>query len=106
MTINELYEIINDRKLNKPDGSYTASLFKKGKDRIIQKVGEEAVEVVIAAKNEDNKRIVSELADLLFHVLVLMNALDIKPKQIMLELDSRRKWLCMIIKKGILWLKK
>jgi len=91
MTINELYEIVNDRKLNAPDGSYTASLFRQGKDRIIQKVGEEAVELVIAAKNKDDSRTVSELADLLFHVLVLMNALGIKPEQVMLELDNRRR---------------
>jgi len=91
MKINELYKIINDRKINAPENSYTASLFRQGRDRIIQKVGEEAVEVVIAAKNEDKKIIISEIADLLFHSLVLMNYLEIKPSQIMKELGARHK---------------
>lgn len=91
MTINKLYEIINDRKINAPSGSYTTSLFNQGIDRIIQKVGEEAVEVVIASKNSEKKQIIYEIADLVFHSLVLMNALNIKPNDIMSELDSRHK---------------
>lgn len=89
MTLEELFEIIKDRKLKMPEGSYTASLFRDGLDRIIQKVGEEATEVVIAAKNKDRKRIVSEVADLWFHLLVLLASLDLKPKDILKELDSR-----------------
>lgn len=89
MTINELYEIINKRRINAPKGSYTASLFEQGIDRIIQKVGEEAIETVIAAKNPDKERVISELADLTFHSLVMMNALGIKPSEIMTELDIR-----------------
>lgn len=91
MTIDELYQIILDRKQNKPEGSYVASLFNKGDDRIIQKVGEEAVEVVIAAKNDSKERTVSEIADLQFHLLILMAATDITPDEVMAELNSRHK---------------
>lgn len=72
-----------------PVGSYVALLFTKGEDKIIQKVGEEATEVVIAAKNKDKKEIIYEMADLWFHSLVLLAALDIKPEEVLKELDSR-----------------
>lgn len=91
MTFDELYEIIEDRKKNMPENSYVVSLFKDGNDRIIQKVGEESVEVVIAAKNESRERIISEVADLIFHLLVLLSALGIKPSEILQELETRRK---------------
>ena len=91
MNIIELYKIINDRKINAPKKSYTASLFREGRDRIIQKVGEEAVELVIASKNDDKERTISEIADLLFHTLVLMSYLNIEPSEIMSELDNRHK---------------
>ncbi len=71
--------------------SYVASLFKLGKDRIIQKVGEEATEVVIAAKNKNKKAITSEVSDLLFHILILLNAFDINISDIEEELENRRK---------------
>ncbi|HWY79331.1 MAG TPA: phosphoribosyl-ATP diphosphatase [Candidatus Sulfotelmatobacter sp.] len=93
MICEELYKIIEDRKKNMPKGSYIASLFRGGNDRIIQKIGEEATEVVIAAKNESKERIIFEVADLLFHILVLLSAKDIEPKEIMQELkirDSRK----------------
>jgi phosphoribosyl-ATP pyrophosphohydrolase len=89
MTLEELYKIIEDRKKNMPGNSYVASLFKEGNDRIIQKVGEEATEVVIAAKNKNKERIISEVADLLFHILVLLSANNIKPKEILEELKAR-----------------
>jgi len=89
MTLEELYKIIENRKKNMPDNSYVASLFKKGNDRIIQKVGEEAIEVVIAAKNENKERIISEVADLLFHILILLSANNIKPQEILKELKAR-----------------
>lgn len=89
MTLDELYKIIEDRKRNLPEGSYVASLFKKGKDRIIQKVGEEATEVVIAAKNEEKDIIISESADLLFHLLVMLSVYGIRPEDILHELDKR-----------------
>lgn len=90
MIIEELYTIIEDRKKNRPSNSYISSLFKEGKDRIIQKFGEEAVETIIASKGRDKKRIVEEVADVWFHVLVLMAALEIAPKDVLSELSERR----------------
>lgn len=91
MTINNLYKIIQDRKSKMPEGSYISSLFKAGKDRIIQKVGEEATEVIIAAKNEGKKRTISEVADLWFHLFILMAAFSITPGDILDELSKRRQ---------------
>ena len=91
MTIDELFNIIEDRKRNMPKNSYVASLFKAGQDRIIQKVGEEVTEVVITAKNKNKKRIVYEVADLLFHILILLAFFNIKLSDIRKELESRRK---------------
>lgn len=90
MTLEELYKIIQDRKEKMPENSYVASLFRDGKDRIIQKVGEEATEVIIAAKNETKKRIISEVADLLFHILIMLSDFNIKPKDILRELKKRK----------------
>ncbi|KKP52903.1 MAG: Phosphoribosyl-ATP diphosphatase [Candidatus Roizmanbacteria bacterium GW2011_GWA2_33_33] len=89
MKINKLLEIIRDRKLKMPKDSYVASLFRLGEDRIIQKVGEETVEVVIAVKNENKQRIVSEVADLLFHLLILLVSSNITLSDIEKELESR-----------------
>jgi len=89
MKINKLLEIIKDRKLKMPKDSYVASLFKLGDDRIIQKIGEEATEVVIAAKNENKQRIVSEVADLLFHLLILLVSSGITLSDIEKELENR-----------------
>lgn len=89
MTLNELYEVIKQRKQELPQGSYIASLFQKGEDRIIQKVGEEAVETVIAAKNK--KRVVEEASDLLFHLLVLLASQNITVEDLMHELEKRKK---------------
>lgn len=89
MSIDELYNIINDRGKKLPEGSYIASLFKEGKDRIIQKVGEETVEVIIAVKNSDKNRVIEEVADLWFHLLILMNNQDIKLRDILNELEKR-----------------
>ena len=90
MTLEELYKVIQDRKNKMPETSYVASLFKGGNDRIIQKVGEEATEVVIAAKNKAKKRIISEVADLLFHILVLLVAYNINPDEVFKELERRK----------------
>jgi len=91
MKINNLLEIIKDRKLKMPKDSYVVSLFKLGKDRIIQKVGEEATEVVIATKNKNKKRIISEVSDLLFHLLILLVSQDITLSDIEKELENRNK---------------
>lgn len=91
MTLEELYQIIENRKQSKPNGSYIASLFQKGRDRIVQKVGEEAMEVIIAVKNRRKKDIIEETADLWFHLLIMLSALDIKPQAIFDELERRKK---------------
>lgn len=91
MTLEDLYKVIQDRKEKMPEGSYVASLFKEGRDRIIQKVGEESTEVIIAAKNQNKERVTSEVADLLFHILILLSSLDIKPSEILNELEKRRR---------------
>jgi len=90
MTLEELYNTILSRKKEMPEGSYVVSLFRDGDDRIIQKVGEEAVEVVIAAKNESQERIISEVADLTFHTLILLASRGIKPSEILSELEKRK----------------
>ena len=89
MTINDLFKIIEERKQAKPEESYVAKIMEEGTDRIVQKIGEEAVEVVIAAKNEDKSEVVGEFADLLFHSLVLLSHLDINPEDILKELERR-----------------
>ncbi len=91
MNLEELYKIIEDRKKKMPENSYVASLFKRGGDRIIQKVGEESTEVIIAAKNESKERLISEIADLFFHLLVMMSFFKITPRDIVKELNKRRK---------------
>ena len=90
MTLDELYKTIISRKVELPEGSYVASLFKGSDDRIIQKVGEEATEVVIAAKNSSKERLISETADLLFHILVLLAARGVNLEEVMNELESRK----------------
>lgn len=91
MTLEKLYSLIEKRKRDLPKNSYTTSLFAGGLDRIIQKVGEEAVEVVVAAKGKSRQRVIEEFADLLFHSLILLSYLGIKPKEILDELEKRNK---------------
>lgn len=90
MTLEELYKVILDRKKNLPKDSYVASLFRKGRDCIIQKVGEEAMEVVIAAKNRTREKIIYEVADLWFHTLVLLADRRITIPEILAELEKRK----------------
>ena len=78
MTIRELYKIIESRRNSDGSMSYTKQLLDRGLDRVIQKVGEESVEVVIAAKNDENDEFIGEVADLVYHLLVLLVAKDIK----------------------------
>ena len=89
--IHALYEKVLDRKQNKPEGSYVAKLFEKGSDKIIQKVGEEAIETVIALKNKDKNEIVYETADLLFHLIVALADAGVKIEDIQEELLRRYK---------------
>lgn len=89
MTIEELYTIIQTRKKVLPANSYVSSLFKQGTNAISQKVGEEAVEVVIAATSENKKRVVEETADLWFHTLMLLANCNISVSEILQELEKR-----------------
>lgn len=82
-------DIIRDRKLNPADDSYTSSLFKRGVNKIAQKVGEEAVEVVIEAKDNDDELFKGEVSDLLFHLLVLLEQKNIDLDEVISVLRSR-----------------
>lgn len=86
-----LQRIITKVKNNPEDGAYTSFLFVRGIDRIGKKVGEEAVELVIAAKNDDKKVVVAEAADLLYHVMVLLNAKGVKISEVCEELCKRNR---------------
>ncbi len=89
--LKELEAIIQDRKLRPAAGSYTNHLFEQGRGKIAQKVGEEAVETVIAALAQSRQEQVNELADLFYHVLVLMAELDLSLQDIELELQNRHQ---------------
>src|SRR2546426_392220 len=89
--LGELERVIRDRKLRRPEGSYTASLFERGRNRILQKVGEEATETVVAAMSGDRSETIKEASDLLFHLLVALVELDIPLEDVAAELESRRK---------------
>ena len=84
-----LYNLLLQRKEEKPQGSYTTYLFEKGLDKILKKVGEECTEVIIAGKAEDKKETVYEIADLAYHVLVLMAQMGITVEDVQKELASR-----------------
>ena len=86
-----LQRILTNVKKNPEDGAYTSFLFVRGIDRIGKKVGEEAVELVIAAKNDDKKVVVAEAADLLYHVMVLLNAKGVKISEVCEELCKRNR---------------
>ena len=84
-----LMQLIAGRKTEKKEGSYTSYLFEKGIDKILKKVGEESTEVIVAAKNEDQKETIYEIADLAYHVMVLMTEMGITVDDITAELASR-----------------
>ncbi|MDD6062725.1 MAG: bifunctional phosphoribosyl-AMP cyclohydrolase/phosphoribosyl-ATP diphosphatase HisIE [Oscillospiraceae bacterium] len=84
-----LMQLILGRKTEKKEGSYTTYLFEKGLDKILKKVGEESTEVIVAAKNNDKKETVYEIADLAYHVMVLMAEMGISVDDITAELASR-----------------
>ena len=91
MTIDELYAVIVNRRDNPSEKSYTSSLFAQGLPRIAQKVGEEGVESVVAALAQDNSRLVEEVADLTYHVLVLLAAKGLTLDDVLTELERRHK---------------
>ncbi len=88
-SLNTLYELLVERKKEMPEGSYTSYLFEKGLDKILKKVGEECTEVIVAAKGQDRKETIYEIADLAYHVLVLMVESGISPEDVKRELSSR-----------------
>ena len=88
-SFNSLYELLEQRKKEKPEGSYTTYLFEQGIDKILKKVGEESTEVIVAGKGGDKAETVYEIADLAYHVMVLMVEMGIKPDEIISELSKR-----------------
>ena len=86
-----LYEKLLQRKIEKPEGSYVAKLFEKGSDKIIQKVGEEAVETVIALKNKNKDEIIYEASDLIFHLIIALVDAEVKIQDLQEELLKRYK---------------
>ncbi|MDI6867642.1 phosphoribosyl-ATP diphosphatase [Methanoculleus sp.] len=91
--LEELWEVIQDRADHPSAGSYVSSILthRKGVDKSLEKVGEEAVEFILAAKNQVPERTVSEAADLLFHLLVAFKASGVDPADVLEELAARRK---------------
>lgn len=87
--LQDLFKLIQERKDQRPEGSYTTYLFDSGLDKILKKVGEEAAETIIAAKNEDRKPLSAEISDLLYHLLVLMVERDVSLLDILNELNNR-----------------
>ncbi|MEG0036027.1 MAG: phosphoribosyl-ATP diphosphatase, partial [Oscillospiraceae bacterium] len=88
-SLDSLYELISGRKTEGREGSYTSYLFEKGIDKILKKVGEESTEVIIAAKSNDRAETIYEVADLAYHLMVMMVELEISNEDIMTELASR-----------------
>lgn len=88
-SLQGLMDMLEGRKIEKPEGSYTTYLFEKGLDKILKKVGEESTEVIIAAKAEDKAETIYEIADLAYHVMVLMVEADISLEDVRKELASR-----------------
>jgi phosphoribosyl-ATP pyrophosphohydrolase/phosphoribosyl-AMP cyclohydrolase len=89
--LDELFAVILDRERRRPTGSYTAELLDAGEDEILKKVGEEAMEVVLAAKGQGDERMVSEVADLVYHLLVLLASRGLEPADVEAELSKRRR---------------
>lgn len=88
--INELYNVIQERRLNPVEGSYTNFLFEKGHDRILKELGDGAVQTIIASKNMDRHEVVGEMGDLWYHCLVLLAYHNIPPEEIFRELFKRQ----------------
>ncbi len=88
-SVEGLYTLLQGRKETLPDGSYTTYLFQKGLDKILKKVGEECTEVIIAGKAEDKPETIYEIADLMYHVMVLMVEMGISVEDVTAELASR-----------------
>jgi phosphoribosyl-ATP pyrophosphohydrolase len=89
MQFNELYEIIAERKNNPQPNSYTCSLFEAGMEEISKKLGEEAIEVILAANQQGKQRTIEEISDLMYHLMVLMVATDVPLSAVYEELQKR-----------------
>lgn len=89
--LEELYDVIKDRKNNPEEGSYTTYLFSKGIEKILKKVGEESTEVIISSLNGNKAEQIGEMCDLVYHLTVLMVKLDISLDDIGLELEKRHE---------------
>ncbi len=87
--LHTLSQTIQDRKTNPKQGSYTNQLFNAGEDEIVKKVGEEAVEVILAVKGQGNERVISESADLIYHLLVLLAHKGLTLEDVERELERR-----------------
>ena len=91
MSIQWLFDVIEDRKKNPSEKSYTTSLFNDGLPKIAQKVGEEGTEVVVAALAQDDRRLIEEVADLTYHTLVLLAVRGLSPADVLSELEKRHR---------------
>lgn len=89
--LDELFYIIEERKTLKPEGSYTAQLMNKGENEILRKIGEETLEVIFAAKDEGQQRLIEESADIIYHLFVLLSYKGISLDQVKNELTLRHK---------------
>jgi phosphoribosyl-ATP pyrophosphohydrolase len=89
--LDELFAIIESRKMTLLEGSYTRQLMEAGEDRILRKIGEEALEVILASKGEGPQRLIEESADLIYHLLVLLSYKDLTLDQVKAELAARHK---------------
>ena len=93
MILDELYEVLVDRKVNPREDSYTSKLLyhEKGINAILEKIGEESTELILAAKDGRREEVIYEMADLVYHLLVLLVKLDIRLEEIWEELERRRR---------------
>ncbi len=89
--LEQLYRTLESRKVNAPASSYTAKLYASGEDEIVKKIGEEAIEVIVAAKGQGDARVISEMADLLYHSMVLLASRGITWSAVEDELGRRFK---------------
>jgi phosphoribosyl-ATP pyrophosphohydrolase len=88
-TLKRVFAVIEDRKAHPKAGSYTNRLLEAGEDEIVKKIGEEAVEVILAAKSQGDQRVISEMADLAYHCLVLLAQRNLSPDDVTAELERR-----------------
>ena len=90
--LTELFEVVEARKADLPEGSYTASLFahEKGENAVLEKLGEETTELLLAAKDNDEEELVHEAADIVYHLLVLLSMKDVELAELRTELRDRR----------------